>query len=366
MPASPGSNPLVQNPVINGGMQIAQTGGTGNLPANALAHTELDMWDLDGVSNGGILDIDQAGNALAAPFQKLRVRVVTADAILNPTQTTQIQTAIEGYNARSFFAVPSVNFRPFTVNFVARSSLPGIYSFSITNLTRTRCFAVEYVITAPNQYQNFSIPINGNGDLTGVWSNTDSATLILQWGLTAGSIRVSTPALMGQWQDTTATGTVLFSPNQVNFLANVNNEFQLANVSINPGVLPTPYIPQLFMDELARCQRYYWQTFPYGTFPVAASGDSTGAFKFRKLVAGATNEGVGITYPVAMRIPPIVTGFNTQNNNALWHNQTLGADSGALITSNNGEIYTFVENAAVAGDGVGDSMFIHATFDARM
>ena len=85
-----------------------------------------------------------------------------------------------------------------------------------------------------------------------------------------------------------------------------NTSVYYTMLQLEVGSEATPFEHRSYGDELARCQRYYWQTWPIGT---STSTDITGDDDFGVCMAGNSSKIVsgGATYPVTMRARPSVS-----------------------------------------------------------
>ena len=91
----------------------------------------------------------------------------------------------------------------------------------------------------------------------------------------------------------------------------------LTGVQLEVGTKATPYEMQIYSDQLAQCQRYYWKTYNQSTVPGAAS--STATYRTRAYV-GSYAAAV-VQFPVLMRTTPTVTLYNpTTGSTNSWRN----------------------------------------------
>lgn len=160
------------------------------------------------------------------------------------------------------------------------------------------------------------------------------------------------------------------SNNQATVGANNSETFvgagniDIAQVKINFGTISLPFIPKSFTEELQNCQRYYWKSFPYATTP-AQNVDYPGAISYTTLIAGVTKHSVRVQFPVRMRnTSGTLTFYNPKALATTWYNKTLAAASGASGTVNSQiEEHGFTAtDTGVAGNAVGNEVFIHATY----
>ena len=167
----------------------------------------------------------------------------------------------------------------------------------------------------------------------------------------------------GSWQ----AGDFKASVNQVNCMDNAANNFRIAQVKIETGVIATAFSDLLFGDELARAKRYYQKTFAFDTAPAQNAGNEN-VLQYIAFQAAANANIITWEFPVQMRIEPHTSVFYNPNAaNGNWRN-SAGGDSGAgsQIASQSSDSRQQVLNPQAGGDLVGDQMFIHATVDAEL
>lgn len=374
MPYDSGNPAPYENFAINGDCFIAQRGwGITALPANAFFWSTTDMfsWGAQGVSANTVEVYNEPTETdhPLLPFRgaALHARNIGVDAGGAGDQQ-MIRYAIEGYNVARFFVNDDDNFAPFCIQFSAKCSLPGIYGVTIANNALTRQFCTEIVIPEANVYQPYFIPIGNAGyNPTGaVWAFTNSASMLLFIGLNAGANFRTTQANLNRWQTVAGPLGPLFTPNQTQMLGTDQAEFALTDLDVHAGLLTRTYPRQLFSEALLECQRYWWSSFPYATDPASNTLITNGPFVYMDIIGGGANNGLLAQYPVPMRTNPTVTFYNPSAAGSNWRNFTLGANSGVSSAFQIGERNAFLQNAAVAGDTVGDRIAVHAEFNARM
>jgi len=144
----------------------------------------------------------------------------------------------------------------------------------------------------------------------------------------------------------------------------VTKNFHLTEVALNEGPSCVPFVRPSFVDELAKCRRYFFKTFNYST-TIGQAGGNTGAFAFTATKAGALaqNSG-GLRYPVPLRFTPSITFFNPQNANANIFDSITAADSGAPTAAQSGFSGFNISFTGVAAGAVGNLLLVNVTADA--
>jgi hypothetical protein len=154
-------------------------------------------------------------------------------------------------------------------------------------------------------------------------------------------------------------------------LDNNTKSVNLYDVQVEPvtavGAAPSLFEVETFSDELARCQRYYFKTFAYGTVPVNNAGQ-VGALAFTQVVAAAASQsGQALRYPVTMRVAPAAVLFNPLAANAQIRNPTASLDwTISAVGGASSDSQVQVTGTAAAGSVAGQTAVVHITADAEL
>ena len=151
-------------------------------------------------------------------------------------------------------------------------------------------------------------------------TGTDQALRDTVTGL-ATVATMSCSATSGAWAFTSATGTVSSSAKQLfvgfNYTpsgtAGANDWFEVTGVQLEKGNLVTPFEMRPFSTELALCQRYYQQSYDYGT--VAGTAYTPAVWGDTAITARVPNQGGGNmsaigAFSVPMRSTPVITLYD--------------------------------------------------------
>jgi hypothetical protein len=186
---------------------------------------------------------------------------------------------------------------------------------------------------------------------------------------------VNTPANLNvttSWASYSVTGTIPVGANNVAVLIwcddrsfNTNDYLSVADMQLEIGSAATAFERVPFEIELARCQRFYQKSFPYGTTPAQNAG-LTGAE-----YTAATNQSSPITgmtpFKTVMRAAPTVTFYNPSAANALARNVTDGADVAdaptTVMTSDRGFVWGMTGGAS---DGASERIAVHWAAEAEI
>lgn len=292
-----------RNLIINGAMQVAQR-GTSFTDADTYS---LDRWRLNQSSETMAVTQQSfaAGQTDVPRAEKyLRVVVTTTGNFAGITQR------IEG--------VEQLSGQTVTVSFYARGGQGG-----------------QGVPTTFRTYMNQNF---GSGGSTAVnVQGSTTHTLTTSWQLF--TVTVTLGSTSGKTIGTSSYTELAFQQTTGEAC-----DFDIALVQLELGETATPFEHRSFGDELARCQRYYWQLSQsvHGGYPSwIASAYST------------TQMNIQIPFPVTMRSIPTMT-YNTGNvnyyrfyRNSANHNfGTVGTDT---VTSEHINLYGTATSSHTAG-----------------
>jgi hypothetical protein len=204
------------------------------------------------------------------------------------------------------------------------------------------------------------------------WTSLTSAT----WTSQALIINTS-KVLTTTYQQFTSTATVPAGTNEIAIrfwytgvgTAGANDWFQITGVQLEKGSTATSFDYRPYGTELALCQRYFYKTFPQATAPAQNTSVYAGAISYVAVLAGANYMSAPAFFPVVMRATPTtITFYNPGAANAKWRNGSLSTDSGNAVTnaaaSQNG--FLAVNNPQVSGDGINNTIYVHATAEAEL
>jgi len=289
-----------RNLIINGAMQVAQRGTSASVANNSNeGYQTLDRFGLYyGNNAGGVVTVSQSTDVPSGYgfTNSYKADVTTADTSISSTHMIFISNSIEAQDVANSGWNHTSSSSYMTVSFWAKSVKAGTYCVAIEapDSSSDLIFVKEYTLVA-NTWKKVEITFPGE---SGVTVNDDNGVgLQIKWVLQAGSNRnIAT-------DDTWNSGSErsIATSNQVNFYDNTDNNFFLTGVQLEVGEQATPFEHRSFADELARCQRYYYQ----------AGGDSTNSFAYKGYLAASQYVSATHQHPVTMRAGPTITKVGT-------------------------------------------------------
>lgn len=246
------------------------------------------------------------------------------------------QYNMEGNDYERIHNKPAITF-----GFWIYATVPGTYNFAMGNAGGTRAYATTFNVAATLTWQFVSISVPT--DSTGTWAFDTTLGLAVYVAGVAGITNTVTTA--NAWQTVSNAGVAVSG--STNWAATSGAVVQIAQFSIVEGPLgfnATGFQRQgkSMQQEFALCQRYFGKTFPLGTAPAQASGNTTDALQSNISSAAGFYSSVTWCFPVSMRATPSITTYNPTQANANFRNQTNTADSAV-----NGGIFTTIRSAYI-------------------
>jgi len=260
------SSSFKRNHLINGNMLVAQRGTSGALQNNSSIYPSIDRFVAYYSAAGGAGTFSQVASGLtgfqyAAKLQRTSGNTVTSSYAFGQACETLNSVDLQGKSITlSFYAKAGANLsQPININ----------------------------IYTGTGTDQSFS---NMTG---GAWTGESNI------------VSTSTSITTG-WVLYAYTGTVSSTATQIGFqvgwsasgTAGADESLYVTGMQLEIGTKATPYEMQIYSDQLAQCQRYYYQTTsPFGTLYGFAS--ATGYI------------GSLIKFPVSMRATPTTAVVGT-------------------------------------------------------
>ena len=293
-----------RNLIINGAMQGAQR-GTSETGVNSTQYANgPDRWKV--AINHGTFTISQSTTAPAGFATSYKFDCTTADTSLAADAQINLQQRIEGLNVQSIKKGTS-DAKPVTVSFHVRSNKTGTYICSLFDEDNTRRVAKTYTIDSANTWERKTITFPA--DTTGALNNDTGIGLYVQWYIAAGS-NYTSGTLATTWESQTVAN--ICPGLTVNIADSTDNEWYMTGVQLEVGEQATPFEHRSFGDELALCQRYYYQAVQ-GSYLIVGMNDTT------------SNCETSFGLPVEMRADPSLSTSGTASEYTIRQNGSNNA-----------------------------------------
>jgi hypothetical protein len=245
-----------RNLIINGAMQVAQRGTSFTFAHDGTksAYT-LDRFYC--ISGGSYSEWDcvvtQDSDSPSGFSSCLKLTTGTAEASVGADEYYYLQQRIEAQNLQHL-DFGSSTAKKLTLSFWIKSSITGTYAVMFYRQDSARTINTTYTIDSANTWEYKTITIDG--DTTGAISNDNGQGISIYWGFASGTDYNST--ISSSWA--AYAGTNLLGGQTANgVVTTAGATFQLTGVQLELGDTATPFEHRSYGDELARCQRYYYE-----------------------------------------------------------------------------------------------------------
>ena len=234
----------MRNRVINGDMRISSYGIASGVPTTGNPLYVVDRFT-DYITTSGSVTLSQSTDAPANNrfANSLAVTVNTADTSIGAADHLQLVQAIEGYNIQDLIG------NTFTISFMVKSSVVGVYSVAVRNAADTSSYIMSYTVNQANVWEYKTLTLNGGLLASSVWNTSSGTGIQLLFVLMGGSAAVGA---VNTWVTGQSTAS-----SQVNLMATVGNVFKLTGVQLEVGSYASPFSFRHYSEELALCQRYF-------------------------------------------------------------------------------------------------------------
>jgi hypothetical protein len=358
VPATPLSH---RNMIINGAMQIWQRGTSEVTISNGSneGYTTVDRFKQDfGNSCAGAVKWSRATEVpdLSGSDMftySLKVQTSTANSSPDTSKLATIDYRVEAHDMQRF-GWGKTNKKNAVLSFYLKTSKTGVYSwyFQSPGTGTARHRMISFSVSDTN-WKRYSIPLSA--DTVAI---TDANTEGLQIRLNL----IRSPSNEYSSGTDSGWGTTIYynDDDQVNFLDNTSNILYLTGMQFEIGNLATPFEHRSFSDELARCQRYYQNSYRQNAesptkYPYEQPQDQDGKYN----TSWSDGNCTGPTFTVAMRTQPTVIL------------KSFGSNSTGKCTSNGSEVTcsaTSFNHQHVSHLSVGSSTsgaYVHAAWEAN-
>ena len=275
-----------ENYIINGGCVVDQR-NSGSAVTSGFA---IDRTQIEGFDGGGTGTGQRVTDSPSGFTHSLKITVTGTDTSLAASDFYTLRHIIEGQNI-AHLGFGASGGTSVTLSFFVKSSVTGTFCASLGNGTNNRTMPKEYTISSADTWEKKTLTFPA--DTTGTWGTDNGRGFSIRWCMGVGSTRQGTA---DTYNDSEAHGTA----NQTNLFATNGATFQITGLKLESGTIATDFEHSSFGQELALCQRYYFNVKGDDDKHVAVGFSAGGGFCL-----------FNFYFPVPMRATPTYTGSAT-------------------------------------------------------
>jgi len=237
-----------RNIVINGAFQCSQRGTSTTGAGFLVDRFELNINNTDNIA----ITQSQDSSGPSGFANSWKILATTAESAVAADERVRFRQNIEGQNLQQF-AFGTSAAKSMTLSFYVKSNKTGTYAVNLEQDDASRVIGSTYAISSADTWEFKTITVGG--DTSGTINDDNGAGLILSWYLLAGSNYTATDNTS---YGASADGKQAYG-HSTTWGQATNDNFFITGVQLELGEQATPFEHRSFGDELARCQRYYFE-----------------------------------------------------------------------------------------------------------
>ena len=335
-----------KNLIINGDMRIAQRGTSFAVAASGAYAADRWMYE---ASTNAVVAVSQVTAWNNGPHWAHSIKVETTTA-RSSTATNNFGQFLYHIEANDFgrFRFGTSEAKPFTFSFWVKSNKTGKFPASFQNHNGTRVFPTDYTINKADTWEKKVVVVPG--DTTGSWNlygNSIGIRFTLMWSMGSNF----TGGTKGAWAATANYVDLTTCAGDQMDVVGATLEF--AHVQLEMGKNATDFEYRSYGEELALCQRYYYQS--------TQKGRRGGG-----LFSQNNNRAQGRVYlPVTMRRGPTF-GSTAGYRDGIFASATVSAGNGYTDPEQPDYVDVEIDVDITSGGGNGGTWSFTFTFDAEL
>jgi len=277
-----------RNLIINGAMQLAQRGTSSTGLGASSTYATVDRFNHAFASTAGRLTSEQVADGPSGFANCLKLSCTTADTSIAADEAALIEQKLEGQDLQQLKKGTS-DAEKVTVSFYVKGNASATYTVELEDNDNARFASQEFSVTTSwtRVVKTFV------ADTTGTLNDDNGVSLSLKFWLHGGSTYTGGTHVSNTWGTTT---NARLSDNQTSFFDSTDRTFFITGVQLEVGEQATPFEHRSYGEELALCQRYFYQ---------AVSGTNKafgmGTYYVDTLIT------MVLDFPTTMRAAPSVT-----------------------------------------------------------
>ena len=303
-----------RNKIINGEFLVNQRGNSTNSSNSGYFGPDRFKWR--DINSGTVFTINQSTDTPDGFAFSYHADCTTADASFGGNEFISIQHKLEGQNLQDF-AKGTSSAKQYTLSFHVKSDVTGTYVVAFQDTDNNRMCCATYTVSSADTWEKKTITIPA--DTTGAFDIDANESLMISWCLGSGTDYTS-GTLQTVWGNDVSANT--FVGQTANVGSSTDNDFKLTGVQLEVGSVATDFEHRSFGQELALCQRYFYQI----------GSTNIGSGDYAMLLGYTFNNGLriaaGFIAPHAMRATPTIAEIG---NGIAGYSQGVNQDIASIF-----------------------------------
>lgn len=313
-----------RNLIINGAMQVAQRGTSlSTATSNTYSTVDRIKHNVSLPSGVSTLTYSQSTDAPSGFACSYKVSPdQSASAALTGGERSIAMHIIEAQDLQQL-NFGSSDARPFTLSFWIKSNLTGVVTVELESPDSGSSYLFfTKTVTINNsgvwEYKTVTIPPHVNGTMN---NDNDVGLVVALWFAAGPAFTSGGNPSDGSWHSSPNGNRA--DPDNINIYSSSSNYVNITGVQVEVGKVATPFEHRSYGEELALCQRYYYQ--------LGSEGFATN-FILGGVEGAASAAMGGLAFPSEMRAVPTVSLLGT--NVTKFYSAATGTDDSISITAN--------------------------------
>ena len=240
-----------RNIVINGAMNVAQRSASVTGIGATSGYYTIDRYQIIAGATAGRFTMAQVADVHDGFANAMKLTCTTADASIAAGEYMGIHYRIEGQDLQQIKKGTS-DAEKVTISFYVKGNASATYMLEVKDSDNTRLNQNQFAVTTDWT----RIEITLNADTTGAFTDDNGLSLELSFWLHGGSTYTSGTYTANTWAgQTNANRLVGIS----SFFDSTDRTFFLTGLQMEVGSVATPFEHRSYGEELALCQRYYYE-----------------------------------------------------------------------------------------------------------
>ena len=242
-----------RNMIINGGMNVFQRSTSATGLGASSGYFSADRFRIFSVGTAGRVTMSQSSDTPEGFGNSLKIDVTTADTSIASSELFILSYGMEGQDAQMIKKGTS-EAESLTMSFYAKANASANYVVEMFDQDNTRNNTQAFTVTS--SWQRFSFTFVP--DTTGALDDDNALSFYpIQIWLHGGSTYSGGTFASNTWASVTNANR--YAGSRTSIFDSTDREFFITGVQVEVGSQATPFEHRSFGEELALCQRYYYQ-----------------------------------------------------------------------------------------------------------